>query len=353
MTAPHPFTEIESHLAAPKADGMMLTSVVPGSPLDVAGLVVGDTIVAIDGSDQPPSRAQFNESIRKLPEGPDTRRYGVLAVDGTRRDVEVALPLRGVGLCAVTAGQSAWDGTLIDDAEPDFSAFEGGLDIYLRNSMEQTPAGHEVLRVHPAGDGRIDVEILFRLGGDDGQGGTWDYHTRALATLRLAPGLPAVRTAFWEMGKRGGDLRLQDGVWRGERDTPDGTHAPVEVPGGVPVCTAYMSTLLPLTMPLRTGARLTYIGTGDGLGVPQGRLRFECVGQEAVEVEGKEVSAWCFHQRHYGLAGYGGDERFYVTEDRRLVRVDWGPNYAGCCGESVPRDQVNDGVPEHVWFLTE
>ena len=40
MTATHPFTEIESRLRSPPADGIMFTHVVAGSPLAEAGVVV-------------------------------------------------------------------------------------------------------------------------------------------------------------------------------------------------------------------------------------------------------------------------------------------------------------------------
>ena len=85
------------------------------------------------------------------------------------------------------------------------------------------------MKLSRAGD-LLDVELLFALGGDDGQGGTWSYTSRALATVRLAPGLPAVRTAFWEGDRLRGDLRLEDGVWRGTRGNPDGTTRDVEIP---------------------------------------------------------------------------------------------------------------------------
>ena len=67
-----------------------------------------------------------------------------------------------------------------------------------------------------------------------------------------------------------------------------------------------------------------------------------------MKVDDEDVDAWCIVQRHYGLDAYGGDERMYVTDDRRLVRVDWGPNYAGCWGEAVDPADVLDGVPDHV-----
>ncbi len=350
--AAHPFSEIEGWLASPAASGILLLSVAPSSSFAAAGIVAGETIVGIDGAAGVPTRQAFHQSIRKMPDGPEARTYAVHGRDGVVREVDVTLPAGGVGECSVTAGICAWDATLPDDAEPDFSGLSGDVDIFLRNSLGDERAGHEILRVRPGtAEGTIDVDIFFRLGGDDGQGGTWDYQTRAQATLRLAPGLPAVRTAFWEMGRLAGDLRLVDGVWSGEKDGPDGTRVPVELASGdVPICTAYMVTLLPLTLPLREGARLTFVGAGDGQAKAQSRQRFECTGRESVQVDGADVSAWCFRQRHYGLAGYGGDEAFYVTDDRSLVRVDWGPNYAGCWGEAVAPDQVNAGVPEAVHF---
>lgn len=349
MTAQHPFTDIEARLAAPSATGVLLTMVAPDSPFAAAGVAAGDIVVGIDGAPTAPSRVEFHKSLQKGPADAAVRRYDVLARDGARRTAEVALPARGVVPCAVVAGQPAWDPAAADDAEPDFSGLRDGLWIHLRNSLEETPAGYEVLRLRRRAD-LLDVEVFFRLGGDDGKGATWDYVTRATATLRLERGLPAVATAFWQDGRLVGDLQLEDGVWRGTRTGPGGAIVPVERPATAPVCPAYIATLLPLTMPLRPGARLTFVGAGDGQAIPVARERFECTGRETVKVDGADVDAWCFAQRHYGLGTYGGDERFYVTDDRRLVRADWGPNYAGCSGEAVPPERLNDGLPAHVRF---
>jgi len=252
-----------------------------------------------------------------------------------------------VSACGVRQGVAAWDASPDPDDAFDASGLGEHGAIWLRNSLGKDRAGYEILTWRREG-GLLRVEVHFALGGDDGRGGTWTYSTRALSTHRLERGLPVVRTAFHEMGALRGDARLGDDGWRGERGGPDGTRVPLEEPDAGPFATAYSTTLLPLTMPLREGARLTFVSAGDGVPIPLGRDRLECVGRGPVQVDGRTVEAWTFAQRHYGLGTYGGDERFHVTDDRRLVRIDWGPNYADCWAEAVARDDLMDGVPEHV-----
>jgi hypothetical protein len=347
MTATHPFTEIESRLRSPPADGVMFTHVVTGSPLAEAGVAAGDVVVRV-GEIEHPDRMAFLRSFQPRPDGPPSVVLSVLGADGATQDVDAPIPLAGVGVCGVRAGVPAW--TEEDDSPdaPDLSAFETDGALWLRNSLEETRAGFEILVWRREGD-LLHLDIHFTLGGDDGQGGTWEYVTTSRSTHRLERGLPVVRTAFWEMGNLRADVALgDDGVWRGERGRPDGTTEPVERADVAPMITAYTCTLLPLTMPLREGARLTVASANDGAPVPSTRFRFECIGRETVKVDGEDVEAWCIVQRHYGLDSYGGDERMYVTDDRRLARVDWGPNYAGCWGELVAPEDVLDGVPDNV-----
>ena len=347
MRNAHPFEEIEARLAAPPATGVLLTVVTEGSSFEAAGARAGDILTAIVDGPTPPTRRDFFESMRATGEGQEVRKYNALGLDGSLRELSVTLPVTGVSVCGVQKGARAWDADVPDSTEFDFDALADGLEINLRNSLEETRSGFEILRLARRGD-LLDVEVLFRLGGDAGEGQTWDHRTRTLATLRLAPGLPAIRTAHWQGGRLVGDLRLEDGVWRGVKSGSEGKEVAVERPATAPVCPGYVSTLLPLTLPLEEGAAVTVCSAGDGVAIPVSRERFRCLGRRTTTVAGEEVEAWCFTQDHYGPVDYGDAELYFVTDERRLVRVEWGSNYAGCWAEEVPFDELLDGVPPHV-----
>ena len=106
MPAEHPFTDIEQRLVAPPASGVMLTMVMDSSPLAAAGARAGDIIVSIDGAEDAPDRQAFYQSMRAGPDGPEMRRYTVVGLDDSRRDLEVKLPLRGFSICVLSEPSS-------------------------------------------------------------------------------------------------------------------------------------------------------------------------------------------------------------------------------------------------------
>jgi hypothetical protein len=323
----HPFVEIESMLANPPVDGLFVTRVEPGSALAGVGVTAGDIVTAVGDEPFTDLRAYF-QAMRPKDEGDATRTFAVRRRDGTEATVEVPTPLPRFHHCVVRSGTPAWDAKPDSDYEPDFSGLADGTGIWLRCSLEEERAGFERMILRRTDEG-LDIDSLFRIGGktDDG---TWDYRTRARTTHRLDRVLSVSRTAFWEGSpgeeKEVGDVRVD--------------------PGAPPAITPYTIMILPLTMPLEEGARITVCMAGDGTGVVSSRCRIECTGRESVPVDGSTVDAWRFHWRHYG--DYGEEERFYVSDDRRLVRVDWGANYGGCWAELVDETHVLDGAPEHV-----
>jgi len=346
----NPFAHIEMLLAEPAADGMFLTFVTPGSPAAAVGFRPGDIVVAVGDTPTPDAKA-FYGALQPQGEDDKARTLKVLKSDGAEAAVEVPLPFRGYSACVVKKGVRAWEDLPDTEYEPDFSALHDGAEIWLRNSLEEERAGFERILIRREGD-VLHVDTLFRLGGEH-EGESWDYRTHSVSRHRLNKWLSVTRTAFWE-GAPGeeelrGDMALgEDGMWRGRRGRPDGGEPEeVEFPAVAGnVLTPYNVTILPLTMPLEKGARVTFCGAGEGTALVSSRERMECTGKTTVQVDGEEVSAWCFEWRHYGE--YGESEKFYVTDDRKLVRIDWGPNYAGCWAENVPEANVVDGVPEHV-----
>lgn len=346
----NPFADIEEMLASPAATGLFLTAFRPGCPLLERGAAPGDIVTAV-GEAAVDSLGGYLQAMQPQGEDDKTRVLSVRKVDGTTTTFEVPTPLTGYGYCVVKAGESAWEQVPDTSYDPDFSGLEDGTEIWLRNSLGDELAGFERLLVKRRGD-LLEIDTLFRLGGDDPQAGKWDYRTRALSTHRLDRWLSVVRTAFWE-GSPGeeqmsGDVTLDDdGVWRGRHGQPDGTEKTAEFPAVSPhVMTPYTLMVLPLTMPLEKGASVTVVMVGDGSGVASSRRRIECTGRETVTVDGADVDTWCFAWHHYGEVE--GTEKFYVSDDRRLVRVEWGPGYGNCNAELVEAEHVLDGVPEHV-----
>lgn len=345
----NPFAEIESVLADPPATGMFVTFVTPGAPAEKAGLGAGDTVVAV-GDVGDLTLQSFYQALQPTEEGDTSRLLKVRRPDGAKEEIGITVPLRGYSACPVIAGKCAWEDLPDTDYEPDFTGLTDGTEIWLRNSLGEERAGFERLLIKRDGD-FIDVDTLFRLGGEH-EGETWDYRTHSVARHRLDRFLSLVKTTFHEGSP--GEEKLQgacelgdDGIWRGVRGTPDGKEEPVEHrPVSLHGLNSYDVTLLPLTMPLAEGARVTYCAAGEGTGYVTGRGRMECTGKETVDIDGTQIEAWRFEQRHYGETGVS--EKFYVTEDRVLVRIDWGPNYGGCWAVNVGKEHVLDGVPEHV-----
>jgi hypothetical protein len=346
----NPFAEIEEMLASPAATGLFLTAFRPTCPLLEAGAEPGDIVTAV-GETAVSELGGYLQAMQPQGEGDETRVLHVRKRDGSTMTCEVPTPLSGYGYCVVKAGESAWDQVADTPYEPDFSGLADGTEIWLRNSLGDERAGFERLILKRDGD-LLEIDTLFRLGGDDPQAGAWDYRTRALSSHRLDRWLSVVRTAFWE-GSPGeerlsGDVSLgDDGFWRGTHGQPDGTESPAEFAAvSSHVMTPYTLMVLPLTMPLEEGACVNVVMVGDGSGVASSRRRIECTGKKTVTVDGAETEAWCFAWRHYGVVE--GTELFYVSDDRRLVRVEWGPGYGYCNADLVDRERVLDGVPEHV-----
>ncbi len=344
-TTANPMAEVESLLANPGASGIFLTAVVDGSPIAAHGAEVGDIITTVGGESIEDLRG-FLMAMQPQPEGETTRELDVRKGDGTDVTWTVEVPLKGYSHCVVKEGECAWEDIPDSDYEPDFSALADGVEIWLRNSFGDDRAGFERVLVAHDGD-LLRLKTLFRIGDDDAEYGKWDYRTRGRSAHRFDRSMSTVETAFWE-GSPGeevltGDVVLgDDGHWRGKHGEKD-VAIPAPADTGI---TPYTIMVLPLTMPLEEGASLTVNMCGEGTGFVTCRGRLRNCGREDVSVDGVTVSAWCFRQFHYGV--YEEEERFYVSDDRRLVRVDWGPGYNNCTAELVDADHVLDGVAPHI-----
>ncbi|MGE0433237.1 MAG: hypothetical protein AB7K09_13170 [Planctomycetota bacterium] len=348
----HPFADIERRLLNPPGDGLMITWTNPVTP-PPGDLRVGDLITAVNEAPIENRRA-FYQAMRPAGDDDTTRRL-TLNRDGTSVVVETATQPRGYSICDVRRGQPAWDARPATSYEPVFDRLLGSREIWLRNSFEQTPAGFEVLRLTP-GDRELTVDTLFRLGGvDDAGAESWDYRTHSITTHRLDAQLSVTRTAFRE-GKPGkekllGDVRVDaDGrTWRGtHHHNATKVDQPVEFVAPWRMLTGYTVTLLPMTMPLEEGASTIVVQCSDGIALPIARSRVECVGRREVMVGGQAVNAWCFAWRHYGMRPADEDERFYVDDERNMVRIEWGPDYGGCWCERVESREALGDLPAHV-----
>jgi len=348
----HPFAELEALLQAPHATGVFVTHVQVGTAAEAAGLCMGDIVTQV-GEKPLVALSDYYQAMQ--PQGPDgeERRLTVERRDGSKAGLTVRSGKPGMDVCPVQAGVPAWKQAPDFEEAPDFSALHEGAELALRNSFGEEPAGWERIRISRRGD-LIDAEIDFRLGGASESGKTWAHFTYGRSSHRMDRSLSLVRTAFWD-GKPGarklkGDVELgSDGVWRGTHVSLQGQESKVEFKGfATGLLSGYTATLLPLVMPLRAGASLTFTHTPDGNAQPICRERIECTGRETVKVDGKDVNAWCFAWRHYGTRPPEEDEKFYVTDAREMVRIDWGPNYGFCWCEALPKERLGEGVPSHV-----
>ncbi len=349
MTTDNPFAAVEKRLMSPPVDGVMLTLVDPDSPLHSAGARPGDVIVALDGKGPPSLRALY-ECLRPADDATDALAATVRLSNGA--SVEASLPRdrRGFAACDVKRARTGWDDWPDGDHEPDLSAFADGTDLWWRNSLGGTPAGFEHARIR-ATDEHIEIDSLMWIGGKQPDGATWSYRARGETKHRRDRWMSITRTAFWE-GDPGdevlkGDVHFDGERWTGVHGAAGGRQEDVGFPPfGGPAVTPYRVAFLALTMPLRQHAALTFYVAGDGTGRVTCRNRLICTGRAKVDVAGRSVDAWRFEWKHYGE--YGGNELFFVTDDRRLVRIEWGPNYSGCVSEAVSADEVMVGAPAHI-----
>lgn len=349
-----PFAEVESWLQRPEADGAFVYYLTPDGPAANAGLRTGDIVVRIGEADVP-ALVDFYNAMRPASPEDTTRKVKVLRRGGTSASLEIPASLKGFEICQVRTSEPAWEEKPDFAEEPDFTALEDGTEHILRNSFGEEPAGFEWIKIARRG-GKIEMDLSFRLGGLGGEGAkdTWEYFTRARSLHQMDRWLTTVKSAFWE-GKPGAEtvdkqVELEDdGVWRGRHKIAGAQEKRIEVPARVPsAINAYAVALLPLTMPLRVGASLTTCHMFDGSGAATCRQRMECTGRERIKTGGREVEAWSFAWRHYGTRSPDEDEKFFVTEDRKLIRMEWGPGYGNCWADALPKDRVFDGIPAHV-----
>ncbi|HHH76048.1 MAG TPA: hypothetical protein ENL03_03370 [Phycisphaerae bacterium] len=74
----------------------------------------------------------------------------------------------------------------------------------------------------------------------------------------------------------------------------------------------------------------------------------DCIGKRTVKIDGRDTETWCFAWRHYGCREEVQDEKMYVTEDRQLVLIEWGPDYQNCRTEMLPKKRVLELTPKSI-----
>lgn len=339
-----PFAAVESALLNPKATGIMIVHLEDGSALAASGIQVGEVLTHV-GGDEVRTLTELVQTVRPIAPGAGVE-LTIVGSDGETRTVGVVAPIGGVEGAAVREGEAAWADA--DDAPeaPDITSLLEGSDEWFRTWLGDDLAGYERFRVFREGDDLVALTDFHIAGEHEGQ--AWDYRTRA-RTHHAPDESLALRYSRFEEGNGDhlmlrGEARLgDDGQWHGQRGGPDGvlreeTHA-AEV---APMVTPYSAILLPQTMPRRKGAVLTFPLAGEGRARVTRRARFECLGEQAVMVDGQATGVWTYAWRHYGHSA--GEERFHVDADGRLVRIDWGPTYGNCWAERVERDAL-DAIP--------
>lgn len=345
----NPLEKVEQALLAPRATGVFVVEIVPGGGADQAGVEPADIVTAVGGTATPDVQA-FLKAIQPVKDGPASRELQLVRPDGVRRKVLIPAGRAGLQGCSVAEGVCAWRPEPDSVYEPDFSAFARNSDLWLRTSFGEERAGYERVFIRRAGD-IVTFDHLTHFGGEAGPGQTWTYRSQVISTHRLDRVLTTVAVESWagtkEEGQEVARAELKDGRWRGEKVSPKGEKTAIDVVAAVPeAINIYASPLLALTMPLHAGARLTFSELRESSAMLRSRSRLECLGKEDVKVDGKTVGAWCFAWRQYGQGNRF--ERFWVSEERRLVKIEWGENYGGCWCEEVKKADVAKGLPKHV-----
>ncbi|MCE9583572.1 MAG: PDZ domain-containing protein [Planctomycetes bacterium] len=339
--------ELELALQSPRATGIFLVEVRPGSPAHGAGFAPGDIVTAIGGA-ATPDLTSFLKALQSAGKAP-------VVVNATRPDgspFTATIPSAPIGVqgYAVRFATCAWRAEPDCPDSPDFSAFEKDASWWLRSSFGTERAGYERIHVKRRGD-RVEFDHHTHIGG--GQGAQkWTYRTHVLSTHRLDAILSTTAmeqiTGTPAEGQEKTRLALGlDGSWRGESIDSKGAKKSIEErPSVAAALNTYSIPLLALTMPFRSGARRAFPEVRESSGQIRSRSRLECLGREEVAVNGKKIPAWCFAWRHWGEGA--NFERFWVSDHRCLVRIEWGPDYAGCWCEAVTEAEAGKGLPGHI-----
>jgi len=344
-----PFDGIERRLLRPRATGLFVTWV--PEPPAAAGLAVGDTLVS---AHEQPLRSvhELRAAFQPIEGESEPVPLGVVDAAGGARTLALPRGPLDLGCVPVEANRPAWDERPDAGGEPDLAFVSARQELWFAARFGETPAGYERLRVEPLPDGAgFRLDHLTRLGGET-DGHAWSWRIR-VASSHGRDALLSTTRVECEHGTAGQgvtrtEIELDDArVWRGARLHPDGTREVIERP--MPVAAALPSYAVPLlaaTMPLRAGARRTFPLLMEGDGTVRGRARLEVAGRDACRIDGLERDAWRVVWIHYGRPK--GAETFWVTDDRRLVRIDWGEDYAGCWCEESTRERVAEELPDGV-----
>ncbi|KAF0246122.1 MAG: hypothetical protein FD180_953 [Planctomycetota bacterium] len=342
-----PLDILELALQSPRATGIFVVEVRPGSPAAGAGIAAGDIVTEVGGAPTPDLQA-FSKALQ--PGNKADRNVKGTKLDGSKFDFIVPAGRLGIQGYAVKTATCAWRSEPDCPDAPDFSAFGKDASWWLRSSFGEERAGYERIHMKRRGD-LVEFDHLTHFGGGAGEQ-KWTYRSNVLSTHRLDGILSTISmesiTGTKAEGQEKARLALgDDGVWRGYVIDPKGVETKIEErPVVAASLNVYAVPLLALTMPLRAGARRAFPEVRESSGVVRGRSRLECLGREEVAVNGKRVPAWCFACRHYGEGA--NFERFYVSDARRLVRIEWGQDYGGCWCEAITKPEAGKGIPKHI-----
>lgn len=340
--------DLELALQSPHATGLFLVDVRAGGPAEQAGLAPGDIVTELGGRPTPDMRALFEITGDG---GKEPRAMRGVKRGGAPFTVKVPPGRLGMSGYAVTAGACAW--RLAPDATdpPDFSAFAKDSSTWVRTIFpEEGPAGYERVHVKRRGDLVVFDHLTFFGGGKAEQ--QWAFRSNAISTHRLDALLTTTAVDSIRGTKAEGQARTtirlgDDGTWRGVATSAKGDRTEIEArPRAESALNIFAVPLLALTMPFRAGARRSFPELAESDGTVKARSRLDCLGRFDVAVGGAQVPAWCFAWKHWGE----GDsfERFYVSDDRRLVRIEWGPHNGNCFCEAITKADAGRGIPKQI-----
>ena len=340
--------QLELALQSPGASGIFIVEVRSGSPAAAAGIAPGDIVAELGGKPTPDMGALL-EIVQAG--GPEPRELRGVKRDGSAFSVQVPAGRLGIVGYAVIAKTCAWRQAPDATDAPDFSAFEKDTEWWWRSNFGKERAGYERVFVKRRGD-RVEFDHLTFFGGGEGKE-KWAFRGQSITTHRLDAILSTTAmesvTGTKEEGQARSRLALGvDDAWRGESTDAKGVKTKIEErPAATAATSIYTVLLIPLTMPLRAGARRVVAELRESTGTVHARSRLECLGRFEVEVKGKLTPAWCFVWKHWGE---GGDnfERIHVSDERRIVRIEWGPHNGNCWCEAITKAEAGKGIPKNI-----
>ena len=338
-----PLLAVERALGAPKATGLLVVAVSPGSQAIEQGITPGTILTTYDG-DKIDGVDALRAAMGRTAADGDPVEVTCVAPDGTTR--AVSLRPGPIGIADVRAVRSGAPGAALPEDTGVALSFvpvarpEGE---WFRFLLEGKHVGFEY-GTFSISDARITSsrEVAF----DGGQ--RWGVNRMAVE-VEVYWGETVVpwRTTFANLlndwrgeGQRGTgeDSTRWDVAWHHAPDSEE--HFAWRLPDDLPLVPSYLVEYLARAMPRKAGACFVYRPLHEGMGQTGLPCALVVVGPEEIEVGGEAVDTWCVEQRELGATG---PVRYWVDAEHRARRIDY---RGGAVAElATSRESALEGLP--------